>query len=484
MPIQRYNFKKVLVNGATSFPKGTLYDSGTIFGFRLIHSMLILQKNQINTMKKIVTIAALMIGAGAIAQSPQISSAIIALRNPGGLAEAKEHISEAALIIEKKGEGNVREKDLTKFYLYQGIINLQIATSEDPAIKALDANALEKSKTAIEKLLSYEKQAGKERYSEEGRQKLPLIANQIATQGIEASNEKKYGEAYDKFLETYNFKKKYLNSTDTSMYYNAALMAQNDGKTEEALKIYQDLMQMEYKGLRYTATEIETGQQQEFANQDELDLVMKSGKFKDAKVEGDVRPDLYITAANLNKKAGDTAKYDQLVAEGRQKFPDNESLLRAELQTFLDNKNYDKALANLNSAIAKNPDDKLFHYIKGYILQTSMDSNEAAKEAYRAAIALDDDYLDPRYMMGLIHIERANELTEEMNKLKLSEKTKYNKLQEEQKKEFGAALPHFEKAHAIDPQDRDTLNALKEVYYKLRMLEKAQETQAKIDALG
>ena len=141
-------------------------------------------------------------------------------------------------------------------------------------------------------------------------------------------------------------------------------------------------------------------------------------------------------------------------------------------------------MVNLNQAIEKDPTNKLFHYIKGYIIQTETKNLEEARAAYAKAIEIDPDYVEPLYMSGLTYVESANAITEKMNALKLNETSKYNALQKEQNGQFEKALPFFEKAHSIDPKDKDTLNALKEVYYKLKMYEKAKTIQAEIDALG
>src|SRR5690606_38338990 len=106
--------------------------------------------------------------------------------------------------------------------------------------------------------------------------------------------------------------------------------------------------EMDYRGVQYKATNTASGEPIEFGSQKQLDLSVQSGVAKDPVVEGDVRPDLYITAANLSKKEGDTAAYDNWVEKGRAMFPENEALLRAELQTFLEKQEYEKALVNLN----------------------------------------------------------------------------------------------------------------------------------------
>ncbi|WP_417602504.1 hypothetical protein [Owenweeksia hongkongensis] len=415
-------------------------------------------------------------------EGPKITSAVIAADRQD-LAEAKSYIDEAGQIIGTKSLSEIRSKDLAKFYYYKGLINFRLTQSTDEAIKALDPDALDKAAEGFKNLIEYEKQIGKERYTDDVKQQLPYLANAYASRGIEASGKEDYANAFIDFQRTYDLKKEFGIGTDTSMLYNAALMAQQAGNNAKAIEITEELISMNYRGLQYKAKNAATGDPVEFGSKKQMELSVKSGAVTDPVIEGDVRPDLYLTAASLNKKEGDTAAYDNWVSKGREMFPENEALLRAELQTFLEKQEYEKALVNLNKAIEKDPSNKLFQYIKGYIIQTETKDLEKARAAYAKAIELDPNYVEPLYMSGLTYVEEANAITEKMNALKLNETSKYNALQKEQNAQFEKALPFFEKAHTVDPKDKDTLSALKEVYYKLKMYEKAKTIQAEIEAL-
>jgi len=198
---------------------------------------------------------------------------------------------------------------------------------------------------------------------------------------------------------------------DTSMYYNAALMAQNAKDYTKAIPIYTNLIEMQYRGLVFKATDAESGETVEFPNKITMERAAAVERVTNPRVEGDLRPDLYVNAANLYLLSGDTAKYDEMVATGRDKYPENEALLRAELQKFLETKQYEKALINLDQAIAKDSENRLFYYIKGYILQTSMKDMDGARAAYAKSIESDPEYLEPQYMTGLSYIDYANKLS-------------------------------------------------------------------------
>jgi len=66
-----------------------------------------------------------------------------------------------------------------------------------------------------------------------------------------------------------------------------------------------------------------------------------------------------------------------------------------------------------------------------------------------------------------MHIDASNVVVEKMNDLPRNAKKEYDKLNAEKDAELANALVFFEKAYGIDPKDEATLQALREVYYKL-----------------
>lgn len=421
-------------------------------------------------------------------EGPIISSAVIAMDRTNDIPAAKEYIDEAAKVLSTKDMSTVKWKNAAKFYYYQGLINFRISQSDDPAIKALDAKALDIAAESFKESVKFEEAKGKQKFSDKSRGQLPYVANAIASRGIAKDGAKDPLGAFKDFQLTYDLNK-FLGRTDTSMLYNTAVMAQKAEMYDKAIAINLQLIEYGYRGVEYSATTIPEGENGKegkvvFASKKQLDLAMLSGKYKNPEANGDYRADIFLATAGLYKKTGDTATYDKFIKEGRIKFPDNEAMIRAELQKFLETKQYEKAMVNLDLAIAKDPKSHSLLYIKGNILQTTIGDLPGAVIAYDRALAIKPDYLDPLYMKGLMNINEANRLTKEMNDLPLNAKKKYDALKAKQKAEFETALPLFEKAHEIDPKDKETLNALKEVYYKLRMFPEAKAIDAKIAALG
>lgn len=430
-------------------------------------------------MKRLTLALFMLVGVQMMAQEgPKISSAIISIDRNNDLPQAKQYIDEAAQIISTKPVSEISSKDLSKFYYYKGLINFRIYNSDKAEIKALDPKALDKAAEGFRDLIKHEQQTGKERYTDETKGQIPFVANAYAQRGIDKSTQKDYQGAYEDFMLTYEMKKQPpLSQTDTAMIYNAAIMAQNGEMYDKAIDLNKKLIDMGYRSRVYKATDAESGQVIEFPSKKQMDFAVKSGGYTNPTVEGDIRADLYVTLTALYLKNGDTAKYDQYVAEGRQKFPENQKLLMSELQKFFENKEYDKAMVNLNQAIAKDPDNVVMHYNKGVILQNQMKEYDKALEAYQQALKVDSTYSDAMYMSSIIYIDRANEIVKQMNELPLNATTKYKELQKKQTEVFQQALPFLEKAHKFNPDDEQVTTALVQVYRALKMYEKAKALQ-------
>lgn len=425
-------------------------------------------------MRQLILVATSLFCATVFAQEgPVISSAIIAIDRNNDLPTAKKYIDEAQDIVGSKPQSEIKSKDLSKFYFYKGKINYRVYQSNDPAVSGLDAAALDKALEGYRQLLDFEEQ-GKKRYYKDAAEQLQYIATDIARRGIAASQKRDFKQAYSDFMESYRIKKHpAIDQEDTTMLYNAAIMAQQGQMFDEALEINESLIATGYKGVNFTAVSAESGDTVVFPSKPALDNAVRSGKFVNPSIAGDVRPDLYTTSAYLALEKGDTALYKEKVAQGRAKYPENRALLTAELQLFFDNKEYDKALANLDQAIAQDPENVVMYYNKGVILQNEMKRTDDALEAYRKALEIDSTYADALYMTSIIYIDKANALGEKINELPISAEKQYKKLKAEQDGIFEESLPYLERAYAANPSDGQVVSALMGVYRALKMYDKA-----------
>ena len=411
-------------------------------------------------------------------EAPKVTSAIIALRG-NEIVEAKGFIDEAASIIESKNQSEIKEKILTKYYYNRALIYAKIAGSPDADIKALSDNANEIAAECILDLLKYESTLKKPRYSEDALREVPMIAYNYLVDAGASYDSEDYAASYNGYMAAFDFKKNELlgdaAQLDTGLLFNAGIIAGMAGDQESSINSFRTCLDLGYTGITFTATFLASGQPKVYPNRSAMEKEIELGLASDPVIGEDVRPSVYISLINAYKKMEDAEMYESTLAEARNLYPENKDLLDIQLQAYLDKKDYKGALANLDEAIAKNPDKGIYHFVKGNILQTELKDLDAALVEYKAAVELDPENSDAMYMCGLVYIDRANKITEQMNSLSLSESRKYEALKKKQKGVFEESLGYFESAREMNKDDLDIVRALAEVYRKVGDYEKSME---------
>ncbi len=201
--------------------------------------------------------------------------------------------------------------------------------------------------------------------------------------------------------------------------------------------------------------------------------------------------------------ATDESKMDEAYAyleEGRKMFPDDVSLLFAEINHFLRIGKLDELIDKLKAAIEKEPENVSLYSTLGNVYdnlyQTALkegneeeaDKNfESAMKYYKQATEQDPDYVDAIYSIGALYYNKAAVMTQDLNKYaddySKEGLKKYEALKEKIFAEFDNALPYFQKAEAINPNDMNTLIALKEIYARKDDLKVSNEFKNRIDRL-
>lgn len=437
-------------------------------------------------MKKVLFALSMVITLGLTAQeAPKVTSAIIALRG-NELVEAKGFIDEATDIIAGKNQAEIKEKILSKFYYNKSLIYAKIAASPDAAIKALDEKANDVAAQSILDLIKFESAAKKQPYTLDAIQNIPNIAYNYLVEASAAYDAGNFEGAYNGYMSAFELKKNELlgeyASLDTNLLFNAGIIAGQSGNVEASVDAFRSCLDLGYKGITYTATYAASGEPQQYPNKAAMEKDLQIGLATDPVIGEDVRPSVYISLINAYKKLEDTKNYEEVLIEARTMYPENKDLLDIQLQSFLDNKDYDGALANLDEAIVKNPTKGIYHFVKGNILQTELKDLDAALIEYKRAVELDSTLSDAMYMCGLVYIDRANEITEQMNNLGLNETRKYNALKDKQKGVFEESLQYFEKSYEMNPNDMDIVRALMEVYRKVGDYQKSMDMKAVLEA--
>lgn len=180
-----------------------------------------------------------------------------------------------------------------------------------------------------------------------------------------------------------------------------------------------------------------------------------------------------------------------ILQAGRDKYPDDLTLLYAEINMALQNNEIGSLENQLKEAIKKDPENVSLYATTGSVYdrlyqEVSADDPEqaevyfdSAKVYFERTLERDPDNVDAIYSIGALYYNKAAQGTQELQTLAddlSSEGMKaYDAKKEEVDKIFDEALPYFQKAERVNPSDRNTLIALKEIYARRNKMDISDE---------
>jgi len=194
-------------------------------------------------------------------------------------------------------------------------------------------------------------------------------------------------------------------------------------------------------------------------------------------------PEIYSSLGDVYVVKGDTAKAVDIVDKGRKLYPDDKTLMISELNFVLAKKDDSKSIEKLNDAIKMEPDNILLYILLGDRYDKMKDTANA-HAAYRKAIEKEPNNSIGYYQLGVSYYDIAYNINKEMNKLPDSQQKQIDAMKVQRNAMFTKSLAYLERAHQIDPKDKETLEALKQIYAVLNMLDKMEEVKKEIEALG
>ena len=188
------------------------------------------------------------------------------------------------------------------------------------------------------------------------------------------------------------------------------------------------------------------------------------------------------------------------LAEGRQRFPDDVSILFAEINHFLRINKLDVLIEKLETAIEKEPGNISLYTTMGnvydnlYQKETGEGNAEAADgyfndalNYYNQALEKDPNFTDATYSIGALYFNKAATMTQALSALaddfSKEGQRKYEELQTQVNEVFETALPYFIAVEKEKPTDLNTLIALKEIYARKSDFNLSNEFKARIETV-
>lgn len=194
----------------------------------------------------------------------------------------------------------------------------------------------------------------------------------------------------------------------------------------------------------------------------------------------------YQTIYDAKLGLKDTLGANEYLKAGRKLYPNDVYLMNRETETFLQAGQQDKALANLQAAIEKEPNNPQLELVLGNVYdnlanpkgKSGKDTTKPADfdnlvtkaaEHYQKAIDLkpanQESYFNALYNIGALYNNYGGTLQNQANNLPLTQaKTKGKELEAKSQEYFKKAIPYLEQALTIKADDRSCVLALRKLY--------------------
>lgn len=357
--------------------------------------------------------------------------------------------------VVRSADKNLRKGDLTEALSDINAATQDPDTGADPATYLLKAkietklfgsdstntmSTVESGQTALASYLEAFEMAGSDKENGVGKEvygeditgvpdnlrpyNINTFKNIAFDKGIERYNDDDFDMAFEFFDLAGD-----VDHRDTLIHYNAGFLANDLGKFEEAKKHFKYLLEVdEYDKLNayYFLVQILSGE--------------------------DKNPE---------------AAYDIVIA-GREDYPEDKVLAEYEIQLLLQLNKMDEAMASIQEALKNDPDNAGILLRSGYLKEQSGDI-DGALEDYKKAVVADPEFYDGNYYAGALLLEKSRAILAELNALSDEEWEKNSeKMGTEANQHYEAAIPYFEKALEIRPENTDIMAILYQVQTRLK----------------
>jgi len=419
--------------------------------------------------KQLILLLAIFMGLSTYAQKDELKAAEKALKS-GDVAAAKSAVDKADGLI-----ANADAKSKAKFYFLKAKTYYDIA-KKNPA---LEANAYDIAAKSFQDLLNFEKETGKSKYSQEAEPLLATLVADVSNLGIKQYQDKDFKNAKNTLYQTYTLSKK-----DTAFLEYAANAAYLDKDYDVALTYFKNLKELGYTGITttYTATNIDSGEKENFGSESQMDLMIKTNKYKDpvTAISKSKKGSIVKNIAFILVEKGEVENAIAAVQEARKVDPNDINILLTEANLLLKLGKKEEFAALMKEAIQQDPTNPNLYFNVGVISQEQGNAEEALKY-YNKAIELDPNYGDAYVNLGALKLEKDKELVEEMNN-NLSNFKKYDAIKLKQMELYKEVLPIYEKARSLRKDDIDIVRTLMSMYENLEMDDKFKEMKVLWDA--
>src|SRR5690606_30477914 len=210
----------------------------------------------------------------------------------------------------------------------------------------------------------------------------------------------------------------------------------------------------------------------------------KSGEFINPKEEKDKskKPEILKNMVLIYKSVNQNSKAQQLLSDARKESPNDLQLLMIEADFHMQNEDKDKFESIMQQAVSKDPNNPDLYYNLG-VVSADAGNLQKAEEYYKKAIQFNPKYVNAHINLGVLALKDEKKVVEDMNAITgftAADNKKYDELKKQRDTILKNAIPHFERALAVEPDNQFAISNLVGIYGALDMTDKEKEYKAKL----
>lgn len=347
------------------------------------------------------------------------------------LQKAKTSIDMAAEHEETKNEART--------WHYYGIVYYKIAAY--PEFHDLDPEALDKSFAAFAKIPAMDPEYANDRQNMfDIYQHIQSITSNYFNKGAVAYENGEYADAIKCYLAAYNSMLVIGQQDNEALLIAAQIALYNAKEYEKTVEICNQLLAAQHES-----------------------------------------PKVYQYLAVAYSQMGNDEEMLKYINEGRAKFPEDDNLVNEQINAYLKLKREAEIIDQIKEMANKNSENSVYCLIIGTIYsnqESELYNVDSALVYYNRAIEVNPTDENAYINVGSMYIDKSAALINKANELPLDKFKEYDELIAEARVFDEKALPYVEKAYELVPGDDAIKQALRTLYVRLKMMDKARALES------
>ena len=269
--------------------------------------------------------------------------------------------------------------------------------------------------------------------------------------------------------------------------FNKATVEYNSGNLENSLKHYSAIFDIlpfdEEDQLKRANITTETVLYRSFLSTYKMKRNTQSKELLQKLIDINFNePNIFRYMSSILSEEGKSEEALMYLSTGREMFEDDQGLIEAEINLYLKLGKSDVLIEKLTNAIGLNPENDIFYVVRGTCYQNNNEIEKAITD-YNYALEINPVQKTALNNISSCFLKQTDPIVKKMNKLSLSQTSKFNKLKLDLRNLYLKTLPYVLKYIELEPNDKSILNVLAEIYTKLEMYKEAKEISVRISNL-